>query len=158
MSKFASQIPMIMKRLEKTLTPAERLTFIEVAIARSVSLDLQLPTSPVSYVPSHFSSTHNQAVSQRLSEINEVYIINTERVFNLVRGFYQLRYDLVFTPRNFSRILSVAALGATDLLPPVVVDTMAKFDNKEVEEAFNELIYLSKIVSPAGAGETPILA
>lgn len=141
MSKLGQQLPTILSALDKSLTPEERNTFVTCAIARAVSLNLQLPTSSVNSAEANFADVHTKSVMETLSHINEGYIIDTDAVYRAVRGFYLLRYNLVFNAREQTRVISAVALQSPDKLPGNVIQALAKFNTAEVEEQFNIAIW-----------------
>lgn len=141
MSKLAQQIPATLKLLDVALTHEERVNFITCSLARAISLELQLPTSPVASADVHFYDTHSTAVMQKISAINESYIVDVDTIFRAVKGFYLLRYSMVFEARDCSRVFSAVAIQSPDKIPPIMVDTLQKFNSAEVEEQFNILVW-----------------
>lgn len=71
---------------------------IAVALARALSLHLQLPSSPVISIYTHYADKCGKFVDDMICKINESYVIDCKLVSDLTFKFYKLRYDLVFTP------------------------------------------------------------
>lgn len=142
MSKIANQIASALSKLEKSnkLNAAQRISFIEATVARIISLQLQLPSSPIDYPTNHYYDTHVEVVMKAVADINENYIIDTERVEQLVKAFYLMRYNLVFNARDCSLFLAVAVSSATNVIPPKIADLVVAINDIEVETAFREII------------------
>lgn len=145
MSKLAQKIPAILKALEATMTLEERNTFVMASVARAVSLELQVPPSPVDNPELHFVDTHSQIVGAKVAAINEEYIVDTDYLFDLIRQFYLLRYSLVHDARNASRAFSAAAMQAPDKIPAIVVTSLQKFSTLEAEAAFNDVVWAAGV-------------
>lgn len=158
MSKIAQKIPAILKALEVSMTLEERNTFVMASIARALSLDLQLPTSPLDGPEMHFIDAHALAVGARVAAINEEYIIDTTYLFDLVRQFYLLRYSLVHDARNSSRVFSVAAMQAPDKIPGILATSLQRFSTVEADAAFNEIVWAVSVDAGVDGSIQPVSA
>lgn len=124
-----------------TYTQEEYQRFIELSIARAVAVSLQLPTSAVTSAESFFMGTPTHQASEIVSEINEHFILNVGQVMKLVRSFYLLRYNLVYSARALSASLAAAAAVETDLLDATTVAVTTKLNNQEVQGALDTLVW-----------------
>lgn len=74
----------------------ERLNLSTLIAGRGLAYMLPLPTSPVTCLAEHFRTTQQAYVIQMIDAINEVEILNIDRVIQLVCDLYTLRYRMVY--------------------------------------------------------------
>ncbi len=139
--KTVQQITNIKKLLESEFTGADFDTLVHVSIARAISLELPLPTNEVASVEVHFQNAIAMTAGDIISKINEDYILDVNRMMSLIRQFYMLRYRLVFSPKDFSKALSMIAATSPDTLPGEVVENLARYNTEGVNSAFDCLVW-----------------
>lgn len=74
----------------------QRLSLATLIAGRALAYILPIPTSPVADLSEHFRTTQQAYVIQMIDAINEVEILNIDRVIHLVCDLYTLRYRMVY--------------------------------------------------------------
>lgn len=111
---LATLVRGILNTFPATLTDREKDTVLAVAIARAISVELTLPTSPVALVHSHYQMNFDKQVCDIINEFNEQMIIDTRLARDLTFKFYQLRYELVYNATAFMHYMPAVASVAPD--------------------------------------------
>lgn len=129
MSESITSVAATIRRILSTVTnpsaPCDQSVYVAAAIARSLAARFDLPTSPVASIAIHFATAFDEVLCQVVSEFNESIVIDTRLTRDLTFKFYQLRYDLVYTPMAFERTMPVIAACLPDYFPQNVCDVFA---------------------------------
>lgn len=141
MLNVAQNVRQILERLPKGLPIEAKDSFIALSLARSLSLTLNLPTSPVANITTFYATTHNNAVCEVVSAFNEHYIIDAKMTCDLVFRFYKLRYQLAFEPMAIAGLFARIASVSDDLLPKAMLDNDCNYGSTEAQDAFNSLMW-----------------
>ena len=81
---------------ELSLSNKTRTLPVSIAIARILSNELILPSSPVENIQLFYNTQVKVDLICGLSELNEIFIVNTKDIEDLVFNFYLLRYNSVY--------------------------------------------------------------
>lgn len=138
---IVQQISNIKQKLESEFTSEQFADLVAISIARAISLDLPLPSGEVHSIDMHFAGAPGAQAAEVISAINENFIVDVQKVMTLTRQFYAMRYKLVFSPKELSRALSFVAANDPDTLPGYVVESLAKYNTPQVNDAFDALIW-----------------
>ncbi len=122
LANVAATIRRILSDVTNPNSTGDQSTYIAAALARAMASTFDLPTSPVSSVAVYFTSTFDDQLCEVISAINESLVIDTRLTRDLTYKFYQLRYDLVYTPMAFERTLPIIAACLPDYFPSTVCD------------------------------------
>lgn len=125
-NNLAGTIRSILASTSNPLMDNEKNTLIAIAIARALSIHFPLPTSAVNSVAIHFATAHDEQLCKVIAAFNENIIINTQLTRDLTFKFYQLRYDLVFTPRSFEKSIPVIAACLPEYFPEDICEVLQK--------------------------------
>ena len=129
MSESIASVAATIRRILSTVTnpnaTGDQSVYIAAAIARSLAARFDLPTSPVASIAIHFSTTFDDVLCRVISEFNECLVLDTRLTRDLTYKFYQLRYDLVYTPMAFERTMPIIAACLPEYFPQVVCDVFA---------------------------------
>lgn len=68
---------------------------LEAHLAIVIAQHLELPKTDIGLVPS-WSGDHAMFVRKFVCEINELFVLDTERLIGLIKRAYQTRYNLVY--------------------------------------------------------------
>lgn len=139
MHKVADSVRYILDTYGKPVPMDKRGAFIALCLARALSVDLQLPTSPVTSIQVFYGSTVYAKVNEVVSAFNEAYVIDTKLVMDLVYKHYKLRYALVYDP--------VAAIPlfmgrdvTEELVPTDLLEICRASASSELVDAFRMLM------------------
>lgn len=129
MSESIATVAATIRRILSTVTnpnsTGDQSVYIAAAIARSLAARFDLPSSPVTSVAIHFTTTFDDVLCRVISEFNECIVLDTRLTRDLTFKFYQLRYDLVYTPMAFERTMPIIASCLPDYFPPAVCEVFA---------------------------------
>lgn len=96
------------------------------ALAKAIANVLPLPSSPVESPVEHNLSSNSVAVKRLVSDVNEVAVIDTKLVVELISLFWQIRYHIAHPSSHVfnTSAESVEAnfFGYGSLLTPVLVE------------------------------------
>jgi hypothetical protein len=108
---------------------ATRSLAFSIAAARSISIHIPMPSSRVTDLENYFSMTLKVDVLNTINVLNELFIIDCEKVTELVENFYSLRYSNLFPDEYFFVTKEMPLSGFFSMpkfLPDVVIDEIAK--------------------------------
>lgn len=77
-------------------TNASRSVPVTLSVARVIADSLSLPSSKVDSIHEFYSDSFLQEVNVTVSMINEIVVIDTNGVLDLVEKLYQARYSVAF--------------------------------------------------------------
>lgn len=135
-------IPQMVRHIDSMVTNlsgADRKRIIAIAIGRALAVSLNLPSQALTITPEHhYDSTHVSSVNAHISALNEIYPLDVALVIDVARMYYTFRYNMVYCPHTFSKLMDRLMLWSDDVLPPRVKDlaqqALARADfNKDVE-------------------------
>lgn len=69
---------------------------VSIAIARVLSNGASVPSSPVDDISSYYNQNVDTQVYSKACDINELLIIDLEKVRSLTKQFYTLRYNSLY--------------------------------------------------------------
>lgn len=72
-----------------------------IAAARAVSNALPIPSSPVEDFSNYFSMTHQLSVLDAVNRLNEIFVLDVEKITQLAKDFYAIRYENVYPSKTF---------------------------------------------------------
>lgn len=76
------------------------LDIITLSIARVVSTRLALPSSAINDTSTYYGENVSNVARDLVSDLNEVRVINTTRVLELVKIFWTIRYNILFPKKR----------------------------------------------------------
>lgn len=68
---------------------------VSITLARLLANRLPLPTSEVECIDTFYNAQHAVAALTRLSSLNELLLLDTATIVDLIKRFYRLRYQQV---------------------------------------------------------------
>ena len=108
---------------------ATRSLAFSIAAARAIANRLPLPSSKVEDLENYFSMTLKVDVLSTINVLNELFVIDCEKVTGLVENFYELRYSNLFPDEYFFSTKEMPLSGFFSMpkyLPEVVIDEIVK--------------------------------
>lgn len=85
-----------------TVTLKDRTELIQYLVAAGVAYSCPVTQGPVNAGLAEYRATVMPAAMKIISEVNEVFIVNTEWVLNTVRDQWVARYNILNSPIRFS--------------------------------------------------------
>jgi hypothetical protein len=156
MHKVAESVRFILEQHTKTIPADKRGSFIALCIARALSIDLPLPTSPVVSIQVFYGTTCYSRVADFVAALNEHYVLDTKLVLDYVFKHYKLRYALVFDPMAISAVLAGKSL-TEELVPGNMLDIVNCNCTTETIDAFRMMLQEFKsCMNGEGAGDAVI--
>lgn len=137
--KIGINIGAIMEQYKSKYNPQAKERLVALSLARAISVQLQLPSSPVNNVFVYYASTHNDRVCGIISEINENYIVDTKFTAEMTFKLYKLRYRMVYEAQQLTRAL-FATYFDDDSIPQDLLDMAGQLFTPETDEVFTCLI------------------
>ena len=103
---------------ESQITPEQRASTVEVALASRLAFSLSLPSQPVEGLTKVYAETCASLVRNQVSQFNEGFPINVQQTCDLVYSIWRYRYYLVHGRNTgFMRtIVAAAMVGQKDEL------------------------------------------
>ncbi|MNP89084.1 hypothetical protein D3C85_14840 [compost metagenome] len=95
-------ISSLLKILDTCERPELRKPFLESVLAVELGYSLSLPSAKVESVVAHFEQFHAEAVKRVIGEVNEMYPLAVNVVYNMVVDVYKNRYTICHEPRLIS--------------------------------------------------------
>lgn len=98
-------IPVLLAKLDKEtsdfiaslVTKGEyKSKLVALALAKAVSIGMQLPPEPVEDAGLHFSMVHKQKVITAAIAVNELITIDIDEVIELAKKFFIYKYNVMF--------------------------------------------------------------
>ena len=80
------------------LNGQERSFILERVIAASIGYSTLCPVGPIEESGVYYNTVVRDAAEDIVAKINEIQLINTNRVMQLVRNIWDMRYNVVNTP------------------------------------------------------------
>jgi hypothetical protein len=108
---------------------ATRSLAFSIAISRAIANKLPMPSSKVEDLGNYFSMTLKVDALSTINVLNEIFVIDCEKVTELVENFYSLRYSNLFPDEYFFATKEMPLSGFFSMqkyLPDVVIDEIAK--------------------------------
>lgn len=139
MHKVAESVRFILEQHTKAIPADKRGSFVALCIARALSIDLPLPTSPVVSIQVFYGSTCYSRVADFVAALNEHYVLDTKLVLDYVFKHYKLRYALVFEPAAISPVLAGKSL-TEELIPGEMLDIVLCNCTTETIDAFRMML------------------
>lgn len=79
----------------------------QAMLASAVAFALPLPTTSTGSAKMHYNNTLLATVRKLVSEINELYLLDTEYVQGLIMDTYVVRYNFVHAPESSLDVVNV---------------------------------------------------
>lgn len=153
MPNVAEEVRWILDTYAKGIPIDKRGTFIAVNMARALSMEAQLPSSPVESIQIFYGNSVYSMVTDFLSRFNELYVVDVKQVLDYTFKFYKLRYQMVYEPTAIVPMM----LGIN------VIDEIVAKDILEVTNGSTECIEAMRLMIGAfmralkeGVPETPV--
>ena len=80
------------------LNGAERSFILERVVAASIAYSTMCPVGPIEEYGTYYNTVVRNAAEEIVSQVNEIQLINTNNVMQLVRNIWDMRYNIVNTP------------------------------------------------------------
>ena len=81
---------------------------VSFGLAKVIANSLTLPSSPVELASDYYNQNACFKVSDTLNFINELTVIDIERIEELTKSFWLIRYNVLFAKRKLFKLNSVA--------------------------------------------------
>lgn len=119
----------------------ERKKLIAVGLGKNLATALDLPNRIEGSMRIWYETSHAQFVNKVISEVNEVYLIDTALAQETCFMWFEFRYMLVYNPQAYASFIDRLALWSEGIIPDAVKDLAVKVtSNAEANDAFRNLI------------------
>lgn len=108
------------KHLTNYPSPNSQRIAMAIALGRAISLQLPLPATVVNEIGSFYNEHHDAVVNRVVSQINEVYIVDTSLVRTVAQTYYTFRYQMVYSPAMHADVIDRLAMLRSDLFSPAI--------------------------------------
>ncbi len=73
-----------------------RSQLVSIGLARTLASMLPMPTSPVECIKTFFRMNQEINVRDKVYTLNELMVLDTEKVTDLIKAFYYYRYNAIY--------------------------------------------------------------
>lgn len=161
--KLASDIRSILNSFNPALGEQEKRIVAATAMARAFACHLNIPTSAVNSLHSFYIQSFDKVICDSLNNFNEIMVIDTKLVRDLIFKFYKLRYDTVYNPKMLMEHLSAFAAVSPEFFPANVCTAISNelATQTEREHYFDRWAAITtqtiEALQADAAGDTPVV-
>jgi len=135
------------KHLAAYGNPNSQRIAMAVALGRAISLSLPLPATVVDNIGYHYNQMHDMVVNRVVSQINEVYIVDTSLVRVVALAYYTFRYELVYSPAVHADLIDRLVVLRDQMFPPAINEFVRPLStNSGLAAAMGELMTITQVL------------
>lgn len=135
------------KHLAAYGNPNSQRIAMAVALGRAISLSLPLPATLVDNIGYHYNQMHDMVVNRVVSQINEVYIVDTSLVRVVALTYYTFRYELVYSPAVHADLIDRLVVLRDQMFPPAINEFVRPLStNSGLATAMGELMTITQVL------------
>lgn len=135
------------KHLAAYGNPNSQRIAMAVALGRAISLSLPLPATVVDNIGYHYNQMHDMVVNRVVSQINEVYIVDTSLVRVVALAYYTFRYELVYSPAVHADLIDRLVVLRDQMFPPAINEFVKPLStNSGLATAMGELMTITQVL------------
>lgn len=120
--------------ISKTMT-------VSIAIAKVISDKLALPPAEIKGIDTYYLNNQFMTVNKYINSINELLVVDTKLIFDLVLRFYKLRYNsLIPVPSTIALCKDTAVedfFGISRCFDKIIIDTIKSDPDALTKHVFN---------------------
>lgn len=80
---------------------------LQIHLASAIAANLKVPNTPNITAMGCWNQDHRAHVRRLVDEINELYIIDTNKVIDLIRGSFIIQYNLIHQPQQAVEVVNL---------------------------------------------------